>query len=113
MNMLETFNWAPDSRPSARFQHQVRSAKFGDGYEQVAADGINSETQSWQLSFTGSKERTREILDFLRARKGYQSFYWTPPFAEKMLFRCTEYAPAELGGGQWSISATFNQSFHP
>lgn len=111
--MPETFTWRPDSRPTGKFSQRTKSARFGEGYEQVVADGINNESQSWPLTFTGSKERVQEIIDFLRARKGYQSFYWTPPFGQQALFRCAEYDPAHMGGKQWTLSATFEQSFQP
>jgi len=111
--MTELFMWAPNSHPAAKITQRTRSASFGDGYTQEVADGINAEVQSWPLTFTGSKARTQEIIDFLRARKGYQSFYWTPPFGVRSLFKCKEYEPTDLGGGQWSLAVTFNQSFQP
>lgn len=111
--MAETFTWKPDSRPTAKYTNRTKSAQFGDGYEQVVADGINNERQSWPLTFTGNKARAVQIMQFLRDRKGYQSFYWSPPFGVQTLFRCAEYSPTDLGGGQWAVSATFDQSFQP
>jgi phage-related protein len=111
--MTELFTWLPSSKPTAKMSQRTRSASFGDGYTQEVADGLNTEVQTWNLNFTGSKERTQEIIDFLRLRKGYQSFYWTPPFGVQTLFKCKEYTPADLGGGQWSMSLTFTQSFQP
>jgi len=113
MTMPETFTWRPDSRAAADFQQRTRSAKFGDGYAQEAGDGLNSETQDWPLTFTGSKARIVEILNFLRARKGYQSFYWTTPFGEQLLFKCKGYKPENVGGMTWRLSATFEQHFQP
>lgn len=111
--MPEIFTWRPDSRAAPDFQQRTRSAKFGDGYAQEAADGLNTETQDWPLTFTGSKARIVEILNFLRARQGYQSFYWNTPFGEQLLFKCKSYKPAHVGGTAWQLTATFEQSFQP
>ncbi|WP_145150910.1 phage tail protein [Pseudomonas oryzihabitans] len=111
--MPEVFIWRPDSRAAPQFQQRTRSAQFGDGYKQEAGDGLNTETQSWPLTFTGSKARIIEIVTFLRSRQGAQSFYWTTPFGEKLLFRCKAYNPAHVGGTVWQLTATFEQSFQP
>jgi phage-related protein len=111
--MPEAFTWTPDAKPTGKYSNRTKSARFGDGYEQVVADGINNESQSWPLTFTSSKVRADQIMAFLRARKGYQSFSWKPPFGDQALFRCTEYTATDLGGGQWAVSATFDQSFQP
>lgn len=111
--MTEVFTWTPDSKPTGKITQRTRSVKFGDGYEQVVGDGINAESQSWPLTFSGTKARIQSILAFLRARKGYQSFYWTPPFGAQALFRCSEFDPADQGGGKWILSVTFDQAFAP
>jgi phage-related protein len=60
-------------------QPRVRVAKYGDGYEQRVADGINNNPQKWQLSF--SKQRgddVQTVYDFIKARGAVESFEWTP-----------------------------------
>lgn len=111
--MTTTFTWAPDSKASGTVTFATLSAKFGDGYEQVAADGINNESQSWPLTFTGLADRTTPIRDFLKARNGTQSFFWTPPLGVQGYYRCAEYTLQPMGGRLWQITATFKQAFQP
>ncbi|NHN67448.1 phage tail protein [Pseudomonas fluorescens] len=110
---METFTWAPDKEPSGTVSFRRKSAKFGDGYEQVAEDGMNNKTQSWPLTFTGPKLRIAEIKAFLDAHKGAMAFSWTEPFGELLLVRCSEYQPRHAGGGVYRLAATFEQAFHP
>jgi phage-related protein len=100
----QTFTWAPDAKPSGDVKFRVLTAQFGDGYKQAAADGINNREQSWPLSFTGTKAQITPIRDFLDARQGYQSFFWTPPLGVQGYYRCSEYAPRHLGGDAYQIT---------
>ena len=78
---FEVFNWSPGPIPSARSRTAAR-VQFGDGYEQEAADGIHTVTQSWPLQFVGNEVYVRPILDFVRRHAGGKSFLWTPPLGE-------------------------------
>ncbi|MCP5854454.1 phage tail protein, partial [Klebsiella pneumoniae] len=48
--MADTFTWCPYIEPTGSGTFRVRSAQFGNGYRQVAGDGINNEVQSWPLT---------------------------------------------------------------
>lgn len=111
--MTTTFTWTSDSKPAGTTKLRTLSAKFGDGYEQKAADGINNKSDSWPLSFTGNSAKITAIKAFLDARCGYQSFFWTPPLGAQGYYRCSEYAMHHLGGDAYQLSATFEQSFQP
>ncbi len=71
----ETFTWVPNKEPAGTVSFRIKSAKFGDGYEQTAEDGINNKTQSWPLTFTGSKSRIKQIAEFLDRHKGAIPFF--------------------------------------
>lgn len=111
--MAEIFTWSPMIEPQGSGKFRTRSAQFGDGYKQQVADGLNVESQSWPLTFRGSEAYVAPILAFLRARKGSQSFYWTPPLGVQSLFTCAEYGVTAHGGGHYTLTATFEQSFQP
>jgi len=111
--MAETFIWSPLIEPQGTGKFRTRAAQFGDGYKQQAADGINAESQSWPLTFRGTEDYVMPILTFLRARKGHQSFYWTPPLGAQSLFTCAEYGVTAHGAGRYTLTATFEQSFQP
>lgn len=111
--MTTTFTWTPDSKPTGVATFATLSAKFGDGYEQVALNGINNKSQSWPLTFTGLIDRLTPIRDFLDARGGAQSFLWTPPLGAQGFYRCGEYTLQPMGGRLFQITATFKQAFQP
>ena len=56
-----------------RVQDRTLRVQFGDGYEQEAADGIHTVTQSWPLQFVGNEVYVRPILDFVRRHAGGKS----------------------------------------
>lgn len=113
--MMETFAWAPEQQNVAEeVQFRVLSAKFGDGFEQTAGDGINTRESSWPLTFFGREERIKEIRDFLDSHAGWQSFLWTPPGeSEAVVVKCKAYSRPHGGGEAWRLSATFERGFRP
>lgn len=111
--MTNTFSWKHDAKPTGAVALRVLSAQFGDGYKQEAADGINSKSQSWPLSFTGSSARIIPIRNFLDGCEGYKAFYWTPPLGAQGLYKAKTYNLQHLGGDVWALTATFEQSFQP
>jgi phage-related protein len=111
--MTTTFIWTPRIDPVGTVSLRVLKAQFGDGYQQTAADGINNETQSWPLQFRGKAAFITPIRDFLRARQGYQSFFWTPPLGVQGYYKCTGWTLKPMGAGNYEIAATFEQAFQP
>jgi len=58
---------------------RVLAVRFGDGYEQRAADGINHQPERWNISFTKKSDAdVQGVYDFLKARGGVEHFLWTP-----------------------------------
>lgn len=110
---IQTFNWCARINASADVTFRTRKAQFGDGYTQVAGDGINNRGQQWSLEFVDDEATIKAIMAFLDNHAGIKSFFWNPPLTSKGLFRCETYKPTALGGGVFSISATFIQSFAP
>jgi phage-related protein len=111
--MTTTFTWPVQAKPTGAIKLRTLSAKFGDGYEQVAADGINNIEQSWPISILGLAAEVTPARDFLNARQGYQSFFWTPPLGAPGYYRCRDYQLQHLGGGAYELTATFEQAFQP
>jgi len=111
--MTTTFSWVPRVEPTGTASYRVLSAKFGDGYEQTSRDGINNKSQSWPLAFVGNAAKIGAIRDFLDARGGDQSFYWTPPLGTQGFYKCKSHTVRPLGLGNYELTATFEQSFQP
>ena len=42
----ETFTWVPKVEPVGNVEFRLKSARFGDGYQQVAEDGIHNKSPS-------------------------------------------------------------------
>lgn len=110
---LETFTWSPRIGVVGTVDDRTRKAQFGDGYAQMVGDGINSETQSWPLQFTGSREYVLPIRDFLRRHGKAKAFAWTPPLGELGLYRRSEFSLTCPGGNVYTLAVTFEQAFHP
>ena len=110
---IEIFTWCPRIEPTGEVTFRVKTAKFGDGYEQAAQDGINNKSQSWPLTFTGKEAFIKEIVAFLDKHGGATAFYWTAPLSDQALYRCKTYSASPLGAGAYNLTATFEQAFHP
>jgi phage-related protein len=67
---VETFTWCPKIDASSAPEYRTRSSKFGDGYEQVAGDGINNRVDSWSLTFVVGKAAALDIKAFWTATAG-------------------------------------------
>lgn len=103
------FDFEPDlSGNGKKVKFDVRVVKFGNGYEQRQQTGLKPAMRTWDLKKTGSKALIDEIEAFFYARKGIQSFYWTPPGENRVTVRCAEeYTRDDLGGGFHQISFQF------
>ncbi|MFZ6726158.1 phage tail protein [Undibacterium sp. MH2W] len=110
---MDTFNWQPFAgSTSLAPKYRTLNAQFGDGYSQVAADGINNVVNSAQLTFRGRSADMLPILSFLNAKAGVVSFYWTPPLGVQGTYRCKDVQPKQEEGDVYSISVTFQQVFN-
>jgi phage-related protein len=112
---LETLTWKGLlSDPQGTVSHRVLSAKFGDGYEQVAADGINPAQQSWPLTFTERSEFINPLRDFLDRHGSYKPFLWTPPLGQQGTYRTDKgYQFTAHGADLYTLTVTLVQFNRP
>jgi phage-related protein len=69
----------PDKGMTKKSTSRVRVAKFGDGYEQRIADGINNVDEQYSVSFSNrEKSVIDDIAAFFESRKA-ASFNFTIP----------------------------------
>ncbi|MNM44595.1 Phage minor tail protein [compost metagenome] len=111
MAEVEVFTWSPRIGTAGDFTQATLSSQFGDGYRQVAEDGLNSERQEWPLTFKGREAYVVPIRDFLRRHKGARPFQWTPPLGEPGLYLAEGYGLTAHGGDLYSVTVTFKQFF--
>ena len=94
---------------------KLLTAAFGDGYEQVAPDGLNPLRQVWRLTWqTLTKAEADAIVAFFDARHGSEVFDWTPPgYASALQFRCPQWSPPrpDAGDDVFTVTAQLRQSF--
>ena len=109
---IETFIWQSE-KGEGEIKQRVRTQQFGDGYVQSVSDGINNKSQTWPFLHTGPKDKIKAIMAFLDRHQGAKAFLWTPPLGELGLYKCNGYKPSPRGGQVYSLSATFEQAFHP
>jgi phage-related protein len=109
---MATFTWIPSNGSSVTHAPKVNRAKFGDGYEQRSLNGINTDPRMWQLMFQNRETSEADaIAAFLKARKGFESFDWTPSSGSAGKFICVEWTDSHESAGYRSINATFEEVF--
>ncbi|WP_414451292.1 phage tail protein [Burkholderia sp. 22PA0099] len=111
--MTETFSWSPALGGQGDTTWSVREAKFGDGFTQRVEDGINNESDSWQLTFRGRRDVVMPIREFLRKHRGARAFFFTPPGGEQGLYVCKAMSRVFNTATVFTITATFEQTFSP
>lgn len=108
---MSTFTWSPDPGASQTIQPRVRTANFGDGYQQRVGNGINTMPRTWSLSFTRPASLINTIEAFLVARAGTESFSWTPPVGDAGKWVCSNWSRTVPHRDVGTLSATFTEVF--
>jgi phage-related protein len=109
----------PDRGLSSQTQPKVLVAKFGDGYEQRVADGINSLQQSFSISFNNrTKEEVDDITGYLGSLKGATAFSLTIPDSNNGGERtikvvCDNYSQMYMYDNFYSASASLRRVYEP
>lgn len=104
----------PSYSSSGRTTPHVRLAKFGDGYEQRVADGINNMADTFNLRWENlTKAEFDYLIAFFKARGGTEAFFWTPPGEVSARKFKTDGAWdwTYEDTGVWSVSVVFQEVF--
>jgi phage-related protein len=91
----------------------VSSKSLPDYFKAQFGDGPNNKEQSFPITYTGPKSTVQQIMEFLDRHGGAKAFKWTTPLGEVGLYTCEKAVPTPLGGGQFKLTATFDQAFLP
>jgi phage-related protein len=92
----------------------VRKFQAGDGYEQRIRFGLHTDPKEWSLTFANRTATERDnILVFLEARGGVESFDWTPPRGTAGKYVCEEWQATLSNCNNNQIQATFREVFEP
>lgn len=110
------FTISPSWNPVSTRKPRTLSIKFGDGYEQRAADGLHSDLQSWQLTFNPIPVADAETIEafFVDNETAVTPFTWTAPRAvASSKFLCRSWTRTIVSPLTDSITATFEEVADP
>lgn len=112
---MATFSYTPDYELTTESNPDVSTVKFGDGYEQRFAKGLNTVKRSWPLVFKERELATADAIEaFLIARGGTEAFDWEVPDTEEdVRVKCTGWVRTLTVGNRYNISCTFEEVFEP
>lgn len=109
-----TYNWPLQiqHQPTPQTTVRVRSTALGDGYEQVAEDGINTQRITYPLQHIGMTDEVKQIRDFLLAGV-VTAFYFKPPHGELGLYRVVpdSVSTMPLSKRVGTVNASLRQCF--
>ena len=92
---------------------RVRVVRFGDGYEQRIAAGLNNQLRQWSVRFDRCDPRVAAaIVLFFRTRGGVEAFDWTNNRDEEVLVVCETWDPEDVrvrGVRYVNLNATFRE----
>lgn len=109
---MAIFSWIPDYDASEDSEATISEAKYGDGYVQRTAIGINNIQITWDLAFTlRPLTEVNAMNDFFNEHKGATSFLWTPPGGTEQAFICKKWKRIIRTNGDCSLSATFERAY--
>lgn len=106
------FSWKPSYRYSLDIKPSVKSIRFGDGYENRFADGIQNIMLPLDLTFENrSLAQYSAILHFLQTRNGVEKFYFIAPqpFGVVKKFICDEWNATQNFYENYTVTAKFSE----
>lgn len=100
-------------RSSGTTDFRVLVSRYGNGYEQRVADGINATIATWQVLWENMTETDFDTLvAAIETAGGVDYFTWTPPgAASSKKFVITSYTTSAMSGNIYSVSASLRQVF--
>jgi phage-related protein len=113
---MATFpNYQPVYSATKRSRPVVRTARFGDGYEQRLTFGLNQNPKEWSVRFDLADEDADIVESFLDARAAdNESFSWTPPETSTAYkWVCEEWTRELYDFKRSRIDLTLRQVFEP
>ena len=109
--MAETFKWLVERAISPTVDYRTVTVRFGDGYVQESADGINTKVEEYDVRINAYTKEAKEIQEFFDRHKGIKAFFWTPPLGKLGLYRCKNATPTPQGGGLYVFTGKFVKSY--
>lgn len=112
---MTTFNppVSPNVGTTGTTNFRVLEAKFGDGYDQSAGDGINAEESEYSLVWTDlSVSDFETIRDFFVALGGYQTFDYTlPNHSTSYKWKAKSFSETYQKGNKKGLTVNIKRTF--
>ena len=106
---MSDFNYQPSYGMQQISQPKVLRSTYGDGYEQRANDGLNSNLPTLELMFVRENADAFAIEDFFKLKNGVTSFTWTPSGESELRVVCERWVRVRISHGIHQISASFRK----
>lgn len=101
---------APSYNAAVEREPVVLTVKFGDGYEQRSARGINNNLRKWSLTFANQTTANCDTIEtFIVAQGGVTSFTWTDPTGYAGKWVCRKHTRTKLNYNNETIAAVFEE----
>lgn len=102
-----------DFSSSQSVDFAIKENEFTAGYTAREADGIHNVRDTWNANFSKLTLADMGVLwEFLRNKKGYISFYWTPPNeTQRRKWTCEKLSRTMDSSNEWTISTVLKEQF--
>lgn len=104
----------PDRGLRGNPRPRVLIAKFGDGYEQRAKDGINTIEKEYNIAFRNRPvDEIADILEFFEEKAGVEPFTLTLPNHTEVRVVCDRWSEVYTNSIANGCDATLRRVFEP
>jgi phage-related protein len=108
----DIFAFCPTYEPQKNMDPRLLTAKFGDGYQQDAPDGLNYGPMAWALSFESETQDNADAMDSFLMNHIGRPFYWVEPSGRiAALYKCSSWDVRTVGPKLYTVTAKLLQSF--
>lgn len=109
---MATFTTLPDNGCTYEVKPNVRVAKYGDGYEQRQANGLNTMPKTWNLRFSVRTDaEANTIVSFLEAQASVLAFDWVDPNGSAGKYVCRQWSRTKDRYNLNTVTAVFEQVY--
>jgi len=89
---MADFTYIPSFSSQLVERPKKLKVQFGDGYQQRAQDGINTNLKRWRLNFNGLTTADADAIQaFLEGKDGRTNFTWDDPDGNTVTVICEDW----------------------
>ncbi|QKV15307.1 phage tail protein [Escherichia coli] len=106
---MKTFRWKVKPDMEVNSQPSVREVRFGDGYSQRMAAGLNADLKTYRVTLSVTREEAPASGSVPAEHGGWKAFFRKPPYAYRQIkVTCAGWS-ARVGMLRVEFSAEFKQ----